>query len=272
MPKTSRENESGVAASNSNKQVKSNTTITIPKKSPSKKSPSKKSKTHSSSSHHHHHHHHHQYTVADSLPVILPASLAATAAAAAVSSGSSSSNECQILVQIDPDDAERLDFEGSTGAIGRFQVDSNGIVLDLKGSQYRGSLVAGPTVTMASLCYAANSHEQQLRVEVIVDEFCAVSKTHDALTLLEGTGTGIDDSYAVQEEDVNILHKQMEQEVQKNKKKQRNKAESGAATTATTITTPGGASSKKRTTTKKNSTVGTTSSNKKQRVSIGRKK
>lgn len=34
--------------------------------------------------------------------------------------------ECSLMVQIDPQDATRLDFEGQTGVVGRFESDDTG--------------------------------------------------------------------------------------------------------------------------------------------------
>ena len=54
--------------------------------------------------------------VDDSFDIILPASYFTE----------SSTGECSILVQIEPQDAMLLDFEGASGAIGRFEADANG--------------------------------------------------------------------------------------------------------------------------------------------------
>ena len=227
------------------------------KTSPSKKTGSPKKKKHTSKPTH--------YTVGDSLDILVPTSLGNNA------------GECTVLVELQPDDAALLDFEGSTGAIGRFQVDSEGIVLDLKGSQYRGSLLPGPTVMMASLQYSAATGEngkqqqQQLRLETIVDEFCPLDKTQDTMKILDGHVEGtMDASYQLQEEDVNILARQEAQQ-QNKQQKQTEKNATKAKNNSGGKTAP-----KKRTstgsTTSKSSKATTTTGNKRQKVSLGRKK
>jgi hypothetical protein len=52
----------------------------------------------------------------DSMDVVVPLSLL----------GEPTGGECSLMVQIDPQDATRLDFEGQTGAIGRFESDDSG--------------------------------------------------------------------------------------------------------------------------------------------------
>jgi hypothetical protein len=59
--------------------------------------------------------------VNDSFDVILPPLL-----------GTSSNGECTILVQLDPQDAVTLDYEGVSGAIGRFEADDRGGKYDSK--------------------------------------------------------------------------------------------------------------------------------------------
>ena len=51
-----------------------------------------------------------------SMDVVVPTALLAE----------STGGECSLLVQIDPQDSTRLDFEGQTGAIGRFEAEDNG--------------------------------------------------------------------------------------------------------------------------------------------------
>ena len=170
-----------------------------PSKSPS--SPKKKASPKKSKKPEHH-------TVSNSLELLLPPTLG------------NASGECSVLVQIDPEDSATLDFEGTTGAFGRFQVNSEGIILDLKGSQYQGNILPGPTAMIASLHYAAD-HTQELRLESITDEFCPLVKTQDLMAKLDGRVEGtFDDSYKVQEEDINILEKRQEQQQEQAKKQQ----------------------------------------------------
>lgn len=219
------------------------------------------------------------YTVSNSLDIIVPASLGNT------------TGECTVLVELQPDDANLLDFEGSTGAIGRFQVDSEGIVLDLKGSQYRGRLLPGPTAMIASLHYSADQQEQQLRLDTIVDEFCPLVKTQDTMAILDGHVVGaMDASYQLQEEDVNILARQEQQQQNKQQKQQQQQEKKNGAGKAKGGNSGGGGSTSaskatSKATTKKRASTGnvasskskstattTTTGNKRQKVSLGRKK
>lgn len=51
-----------------------------------------------------------------SMDVVVPLSLL----------GETTGGECSLMVQVDPQDANLLDFEGQTGAIGRFESDASG--------------------------------------------------------------------------------------------------------------------------------------------------
>ena len=51
----------------------------------------------------------------DSFDVILPPLL-----------GSGNSGECTVMIEVDPEDAALLDYEGISGAIGRFEADDRG--------------------------------------------------------------------------------------------------------------------------------------------------
>ena len=54
----------------------------------------------------------------DSVDLKIPLSLL-------MSGTSSGSNECTVLVQVNPEDASTLDFHGAGGAVGRFEVNEN---------------------------------------------------------------------------------------------------------------------------------------------------
>jgi hypothetical protein len=223
-----------------------------PKKSPRKSSPKKKPQAKPD-----------YYTVSSSLELLLPSSLG------------NATGDCTVLVQIDPEDSATLDFEGSTGAVGRFQVDDQGIILDLKGSQYQGTILPGPTAMVATLQYGTN-HQQQLRLESITDEFCPLIKTQDLMAALEGQVEGtLDDSYKIQEEDVNILARREEQKLEQAKKQQAKGKGKGKTTTATT-STPKATGGPKRKSSAAGSSAKTKASaggsNKKVRVSMGKKK
>jgi len=132
--------------------------------------------------------------VLDSFDVILPPSI--------VNGGDNSGgDQCTLLVEVsDPSDAIALgEFGGSVGAIGRFESDPNGITLDLKGNQYRGSLLPGPTclvVGFPSHKFGSNKKEQskmlgkQLRVEGIADEYATLVQIDDHMKKLDAIVTG----------------------------------------------------------------------------------
>lgn len=117
---------------------------------------------------------------------------------------SSSAGECSILIQIEPQDAELLDFEGAAGAIGRFEAEEHCVTLDLKGYQYQGSIHSGPTALVLAVGKGG-----QLKVDAISDEFVALQKTQDVMANMDGVVVqGImDQGYQVVEEDVNAREK-----------------------------------------------------------------
>ena len=126
------------------------------------------------------------------MPVVLPTSLLE-------SSSSSNKAECSVLVQIDPKDATRLDFEGQTGAIGRFDSDCSGVTLDLKGFQYHGTIHPGPTALVVSVMKTG-----ELKVDAMTDEFVTLTETQNVMAKLNAVVKGkFDDSYDIEEEDVN---------------------------------------------------------------------
>lgn len=122
------------------------------------------------------------------LDVILPPSLLTGAV-----------GECTLMIQVDPDDAALLDYEGISGAIGRFEADGQGVVLDLKGLQYSGSILPGPTAMVVGL-----SKGGQLRVEGITDEFATLQKTKDVMATLDAVVHGeFDEGFKIRDENVN---------------------------------------------------------------------
>lgn len=132
----------------------------------------------------------------DSYTVLLPSSWAA--------SGQPPPGDCNLLIQVDPEDAAPLDYEGTSGAIGRFEAGPNGIVLDLKGRQYHGSLLPGPTAMLVALAKG-----KQLRVEGVTDEFATLVQTQDVMAKLDAivTGAQMDDGYKVVDENVNRVER-----------------------------------------------------------------
>jgi len=135
-----------------------------------------------------------------SYDVILPASLLA------LRPGTNS-----LLVQMDPQEQKKIDleFEGSSGAVGRFEASPNSITLDLKGHQYSGTLHPGPTAMIINLTnkgWDGNSNDKKndafvARIESITNEFVALQQTQDVLSKLDGIvdqGT-MDESYFASE-------------------------------------------------------------------------
>lgn len=75
------------------------------------------------------------------------------------------------------------------------------VVLDLKGCQYQGSLLPGPTALVVGL-----SKGGQLRVEGITNEFATFVKTQDVMAKLDAVVEGeMDEGFRVQDENVNNL-------------------------------------------------------------------
>jgi hypothetical protein len=142
----------------------------------------------------------------DSFDVVLPSSILK-------GGGGSSDNQCTVLVEVSGSkDAIALgEFGGSVGAIGRFESDSKGITLDLKGNQYRGSLLPGPTFLVVGFpqsfgikkresSVGANGDQVQeedeieeaagkLRVEGIADEYATLVQIDDHMKRLDAVVT-----------------------------------------------------------------------------------
>jgi len=116
-------------------------------------------------------------------------------------------NECTMLVQVESNDekSHHLDFHGQSGAIGRFEADQEGVTLDLKGYQYRGTIRPGPTAMVVVL-----TRDGQLKVEAITDEFVSLdaSTKTDVMAKLDAVVKGdMDESYQCREENVNANKK-----------------------------------------------------------------
>ena len=135
----------------------------------------------------------------DSFDLVLPSSILN-------GGGGSSDNQCTLLVEVsDPKDAIALgEFGGSIGAIGRFESDPNGITLDLKGNQYRGSLLPGPTCLVVGFPQSFGARKKDsttggellpqddgdkeartLRVEGLVDEYATLVQIDDHMKKLD---------------------------------------------------------------------------------------
>ena len=135
-------------------------------------------------------------------------------------------NECTMLVQVNNDDNNQhhLDFHGQSGAIGRFETsattannnvnDTNsnndgGIILDLQGYQYNGTIHPGPTAMIVAL-----GRDGKFKVEAITDEYVTLNTTSrtdvmaklNAVVLHQGEG-GDDMSYYDGDDNVNVVRR-----------------------------------------------------------------
>lgn len=160
------------------------------------------------------------------LDVVVPSSLL----------NDTSGGESSVLIEIDPSHGKKLDFEGATGAIGRFEADEDAskfmssskpyraapsvsiglaslmsvpdsrvlllaltlaVTLDLKGYQYEGRIHPGPTAMVLAV------KGESLRVDVMTDEFVTLTKTSDLIAKLDAVVQGNTQGYQVVEEDAN---------------------------------------------------------------------
>ncbi len=90
------------------------------------------------------------------------------------------------------DDA-KLSFAGDSGAVGRFTCDRNNLQIDLKGRQYDGILVPGPTVLFLNLAPPVGlkiQHKEVARAEIVTNEFCHLSFSKDILGSMMGEYSG----------------------------------------------------------------------------------
>ena len=111
-------------------------------------------------------------------------------------------NECTLLVQMNDD---KLDLHGQSGAVGRLEADERGVILDLKGYQYRGTIRPGPTAMVVAL-----TREGQFKVESITDEFVTLDAR--GAHVMDSLGDNMREGFMVREEDVNARKKGDEDE------------------------------------------------------------
>ena len=105
-------------------------------------------------------------------------------------------------------DDEKLQFIGDSGAIGRLFCSEDAVRLDLKGRQYSGTLIAGPTVmilnlappvaqsTSTSSIGSGSAPSLVARVETITNEFCHLNFQKDLHSNMQGVYTGFDSTVA----------------------------------------------------------------------------
>lgn len=135
----------------------------------------------------------------DSMDVLLPSQLMGLGGGGGDEDDNTAPpGSCSVLIQVPPENAKGLDFEGVSGAIGRLEVieDSGCLVLDLKGCQYQASILPGPTAMVVGFVptkvgvTASAGAVPQLRVEAITDEFATLVKTNDSMLQLDAKVQG----------------------------------------------------------------------------------
>lgn len=111
----------------------------------------------------------------------------------------SGNNECTVLVCPEED----LDFHGSGGAVGRFEVNNDTLIMDLKGYQYQGNLRPGSTALVCAMHPSIG--DNKMKIESITDEYLTLLKTGDAMAQLDAVieKGELDESFRFQEVNVN---------------------------------------------------------------------
>lgn len=94
-------------------------------------------------------------------------------------------------------DDEHLHFAGDSGAVGRIFCDPTSLRLDLKGRQYTGQLLAGPTMMILNFAppvgqSSSAGKDSQLcaRAESVTNEFCHLDFEKDLHGTMQGVYTG----------------------------------------------------------------------------------
>jgi hypothetical protein len=87
------------------------------------------------------------------------------------------------------DDLE-LNFSSDLGAIGRITANKSGLSLDIKGKQYIGRIMNGPTIMILNLAppvgQSQKSYQHVGRVEVLTNEHCHLTFDKDTLGGISG--------------------------------------------------------------------------------------
>ena len=87
------------------------------------------------------------------------------------------------------DDLE-LNFSSDLGAIGRISATKSGLTLDIKGKQYTGQIISGPTIMILNLAppvgQSQKSYQHVGRVEVLTNEYCHLTFDKDTLGGISG--------------------------------------------------------------------------------------
>lgn len=87
------------------------------------------------------------------------------------------------------DDLE-LNFSSDLGAIGRISATKSGLTLDIKGKQYTGQIISGPTIMILNLAppvgQSQKAYQHVGRVEVLTNEYCHLTFDKDTLGGISG--------------------------------------------------------------------------------------
>ena len=91
-------------------------------------------------------------------------------------------------------DDTKLNFAGDSGAIGRITAsnEDHSLQLDLKGRQYNGKIMSGPTIMLLNLAPPVGqaNYKEVARADVLTNEFCHLEFTRDVLGGIMGEYTG----------------------------------------------------------------------------------
>jgi len=130
------------------------------------------------------------------IDVIIPLSLLTSAS-------TGGGKDCTLLVQVNPEDTPALDFHGASGAVGRFEANENEVSMDLKGYQYQGMILPGPTALVVSM--HPKMGNKIAKVESITDEFMTIKQASDTMAQLDAVVEkgDMDSTYQVRDENVN---------------------------------------------------------------------
>jgi hypothetical protein len=95
-----------------------------------------------------------------------------------------------LLCQVDD---PKLNIVGDSGAVGRIKANtSSGLVIDIKGRQYEGKIMSGPTVLLLNLAppvAAKTVVKETARAELVTNEFVHLTFKKDILSSMMGEYT-----------------------------------------------------------------------------------
>ena len=87
-------------------------------------------------------------------------------------------------------DDPKLSLLGDSGAVGRLKVTPDSLTVDIKGRQYTGTILSGPTVMLLNLAppvgQKAGAFQETARAELVTNEFCHLEFSKDILGTITG--------------------------------------------------------------------------------------